>query len=98
MNPRILVLPLALALAACQSGQKKPENAAPQPYKFPHAMHVESGVACVECHAPILKANRLQVDAVRELVRLRGRLGLLDLRLAADRQEKQGKEEAPGVH
>lgn len=64
MNARILVLPLVLALAACQNGLKKPENAAPQPYKFPHAMHIESGVACVECHAPILKSSRLQANVV----------------------------------
>jgi hypothetical protein len=61
MNARLLLLPLALAALGCQNMAKKgePASAAPQPYKFPHAMHIESGVACVECHAPILKSTAL---------------------------------------
>ena len=64
MNPRLLLLPLALVAFGCQNGAKKAENAAPQPYKFPHALHIESGVACVECHAPILKATALKTDVI----------------------------------
>jgi hypothetical protein len=63
MNARVLVLPLALALAGCTQNGKKPE-AAPQPYKFPHQMHVESGIACLECHAPILKSAALRENAI----------------------------------
>ena len=65
MNSRLLLLPLALLALGCQnSAAKKAENAAPAPYKFPHAIHLESGVACVECHAPILKATRLRTNVI----------------------------------
>lgn len=64
MNARLLILPLALALFGCTSQPKKPEAQGPQPYKFPHGIHVESGVACVECHAPILKTTSLKENVI----------------------------------
>ena len=64
MNARLLILPLALALFGCTSQAKKPEAQGPQPYKFPHGIHVESGVACVECHAPILKTTSVKENAI----------------------------------
>jgi hypothetical protein len=64
MNPRLLLLPLALLAFGCQNASKKAETAAPAPYKFPHSIHLESGVACVECHAPILKSTRLQANVI----------------------------------
>ena len=64
MNPRLLLLPIALLAFGCQKSAVKAETAAPQPYKFPHAIHVESGVACVDCHAPILKSTRLQTNVI----------------------------------
>ena len=65
MNPRLLLLPLAILALGCQnSAAKKAENAPPAPYKFPHAIHLESGVACVECHAPILKATQLKTNFI----------------------------------
>jgi hypothetical protein len=64
LNPRLLLLPLALLAFGCQKSAVKAENAAPQPYKFPHGIHVESGVACVDCHAPILKASALREGAI----------------------------------
>ena len=64
MNARLLILPLALALFGCTSQAKKPEAQGPQPYKFPHGIHVESGVACVECHAPILKATSFKENVL----------------------------------
>jgi hypothetical protein len=65
MNARFLLLPIAIAALGCQNGAKKGEAAsAPQPYKFPHAMHIESGVACVECHAPVLKSTALRANAI----------------------------------
>ena len=64
MNARLLILPLALALFGCTSQAKKPEAQGPAPYKFPHGIHVESGVACVECHAPILRATSLKEDVI----------------------------------
>jgi hypothetical protein len=65
MKARVLVLPLlALALFGCQKNGAKTAEPAPQPYKFPHAMHIESGVACLECHAPILKATELKPNVV----------------------------------
>jgi hypothetical protein len=64
MNARLLILPLALALFGCTSQAKKPEAQGPQPYKFPHGIHVESDVACVECHAPILKTTSVKENAI----------------------------------
>ena len=64
MNARLLILPLALALFGCTSQAKKPEAQGPQPYKFPHGIHAESGVACVECHAPILKATSVKENVI----------------------------------
>jgi hypothetical protein len=64
MNARLLILPLALALFGCTSQTKKPEAQGPQPYKFPHGIHIESGVACVECHAPILKTKVVQANVI----------------------------------
>lgn len=64
MNPRLLLLPLALVGLGCQNGVKKAEAPAPRPYSFPHAMHIEAGVACVECHAPILKAVALRENVI----------------------------------
>ena len=64
MTARLLILPLALALFGCTSQAKKPEAQGPAPYKFPHGIHVESGVACVECHAPILKASSLKENVI----------------------------------
>ncbi len=64
MNARLLLLPLALLAVACQKPAVKAEAAAPQPYKFPHGIHVESGVECVECHAPILKSTALRADVI----------------------------------
>jgi hypothetical protein len=58
MNARLLILPLALALFGCTQA-KKPEAQGPQPYKFPHGMHIESGVACVECHVQIPKKSEV---------------------------------------
>ncbi len=63
MNARLLILPLALALFGCTQA-KKPEAQGPQPYKFPHGMHIESGVACVECHAPILKSIAIRENVI----------------------------------
>lgn len=64
MNARLFILPLALALFGCTSQAKKPEAQGPQPYKFPHGIHLESGVACVECHAPILKTTSLKENVI----------------------------------
>ena len=64
MNPRLLLLPLALLAFGCQKSAVKAEAAAPQPYKFPHGIHIESGVACVDCHAPILKASALKEGVI----------------------------------
>jgi len=60
---RLLIL-LALAAAACVNQGKKPEAQAPQPYKFPHATHIEAGVACLECHSPIPKSTKLQPGVI----------------------------------
>jgi hypothetical protein len=64
MNARLLILPLALALFGCTSQAKKPEAQGPQPYKFPHGIHAESGVACVECHAPVLRTTSLKENVI----------------------------------
>jgi len=63
MNARLLILPLALAFVGC-TAKAKPEAQGPQPYKFPHGIHIESGVACVECHAPILKTTALRENVI----------------------------------
>ncbi|MEI7706224.1 MAG: cytochrome c3 family protein [Deltaproteobacteria bacterium] len=76
MNPRLLLLPLAIAALGCQNGAKKAEAPAPQPYKFPHQMHIESGVACAECHAPILKASVLKENVVDVALPLKNELCL----------------------
>ena len=64
MNARPLLLPLALLAAACSGAAKKPEAQAPQPYKFPHSTHVEAGLACTECHAPVLKSGGLREGVI----------------------------------
>jgi hypothetical protein len=64
MNPRLLLLPVVLLAFGCQKSAMKAENAAPQPYKFPHGIHIESGVACVDCHSPILKAAALREGSI----------------------------------
>ena len=64
MNARLLILPLALAFFGCSNSSKKPEAQGPQPYKFPHGMHIESGVACVECHAPVLKSTAVRENVI----------------------------------
>ncbi|HTP49333.1 MAG TPA: cytochrome c3 family protein [Anaeromyxobacteraceae bacterium] len=64
MKTRLLVVPLVLAAAACVNQGKKPEATQPQPYKFPHATHIEAGVACLECHSPIPKSTKLQLDVI----------------------------------
>jgi hypothetical protein len=61
MNPRLpVVVALALAAAGCSSKAKSPEAAEQVPYVFPHTPHVENDVKCLECHAGIEKASRLE--------------------------------------
>lgn len=62
MNPRLsILLPLALAAAACGPKLAREQPPAKQPaYVFPHSTHVDSDVACSNCHAPIEKATKLE--------------------------------------
>ena len=64
MKTRLVVAPLALALAACVSQGSKPQAQAPLPYKFPHSTHIDAGVACLQCHSAIPQSAKLPVDAV----------------------------------
>lgn len=61
MNSRLPVA-LALALAGAACGLRPAtETAAKDPaYVFPHSTHVDSDVACIECHASIPKAEKLE--------------------------------------
>jgi hypothetical protein len=58
-----LLLPV-LVLAACTVQAKKSESAAPLPYKFPHGIHVEGGVACLDCHAPVKESTGLKAGVI----------------------------------
>jgi hypothetical protein len=65
--PRLL-LALGLAAAACGYKPAKVDSSAPKEpaYTFPHAIHVDADVACVECHGAVEKATRLD-PAVRHV-------------------------------
>ena len=76
MKARVLVLPIVLALAGCNKQQAKTAEAAPQPYKFPHQMHIESGVDCLECHAPIVKSTQLRENVIDVQLPLKNELCL----------------------
>ncbi len=60
MNRPIALLVLAVAAAGCAAkgakAEKKPEAA---PITFPHSPHVEGDVPCLDCHAGIEKATKL---------------------------------------
>jgi hypothetical protein len=63
MNRRLLLVAAATLLAACASkdARETPDEARRDPpFVFPHSPHVEGDVACLECHAPIAKADRLE--------------------------------------
>ena len=62
MNARLLLLPLALVALACQRPAVKGENAAPQPYKFPHGTHVEAGLAWLEKYAGEIRWDPTRPD------------------------------------
>ncbi|HVP67676.1 MAG TPA: cytochrome c3 family protein [Anaeromyxobacteraceae bacterium] len=64
MKTRLLVVLLAALAAACANQGKKTEAAPPPPYKFPHSIHLEAGVACLECHSPIPKSTHLQANVI----------------------------------
>jgi len=64
MNQRHLLLPLALLASGCMNHGKKPEAQQPAPYKFPHSTHIEAGLACTECHAPVLKSTSVKANAI----------------------------------
>ena len=60
MKTRLLLPALALA-AACTVQAKKSESEAPLPYKFPHGLHVEASVPCLDCHSPHAGHDKLLV-------------------------------------
>jgi hypothetical protein len=60
MNPRLPLLAAALlAASGCAAKGGKPEAAENPKFTFPHSTHVDAGLACTECHAPILSAKRV---------------------------------------
>jgi hypothetical protein len=64
---RALPLALALLAAGCSAGKgKAPAAAEAAPYVFPHTPHVENDVKCLECHAGVDDAAKLD-PAVRHV-------------------------------
>jgi hypothetical protein len=63
MKTRLLLPALALA-AACTMQAKKSESDAPLAYKFPHGIHVEASVPCLECHAPVATSQSLKAGVI----------------------------------
>ena len=60
MNPRSVLLTAALlAAAGCASKAGKPEPAESPKYTIPHSTHVDAGLSCVTCHAPIAQAKAI---------------------------------------
>ncbi len=66
MTRRLLIAAAALAAAGCTPKARKAEGAENPPYLFPHAVHVDSDVACANCHAGVEKATRIEA-AVRHV-------------------------------
>jgi hypothetical protein len=63
MKTRLLLPALALA-AACTMQAKKSESDAPLAYKFPHGIHVEASVPCLECHTPVAASQSLKAGVI----------------------------------
>jgi hypothetical protein len=58
MNPRLLLLAAALVTASgCAAKAGNPEAAERPKYTFPHATHVDAGLACTTCHAGVAQAK-----------------------------------------
>ncbi len=66
MTRRLLIAAAALAAAGCAPKARKAEGAENPPYVFPHSVHVDSDVACANCHAGIEKATQIEAK-VRHL-------------------------------
>jgi len=60
MTRRLLMAAAALLAAGCAPKARKAEGAENPPYVFPHAVHVDSDVACQNCHAGIEKAVQIE--------------------------------------
>jgi hypothetical protein len=63
---RSLLLALAALAAGCTAKGTAPKQAENPPYVFPHAPHVENDVKCLECHAGVDDAGKLD-PAVRHV-------------------------------
>ncbi|HET6439817.1 MAG TPA: cytochrome c3 family protein [Anaeromyxobacter sp.] len=60
---RFVLAAAALLFAGCSAKLQRVAAEAPEPaYVFPHSPHVDGDVACVNCHAGITAASRLEAD------------------------------------
>ena len=60
MNRYLLLSAAAAALACGVSRDTRPQAKAEPAYVFPHSPHVEGEVDCLECHASIAQATKLE--------------------------------------
>ena len=56
----VLTAAAALAAAGCAQKGKTAEAAESPPYVFPHGVHLDAEVACLNCHAGIDKAGQIE--------------------------------------